>query len=69
MLDAGYVDAFRWLQPDLIGYTFPTSDPHVRLDYLFVPKPCIERVTRCQVFSANHVVEASDHFPLIAELN
>ena len=69
VLDAGYIDAFRWLQPDLIGYTFPTSDPHVRLDYLFVPKPCIERVSRCQVFSANHVLEASDHFPLIAELN
>ena len=69
VLDAGYVDAFRALQPDHIGYTFPTSDPHVRLDYLFVPGPCVERVSRCQVFSANEVCEASDHFPLIAELN
>ena len=69
VLDAGYIDAFRALQPDHIGYTFPTSDPHVRLDYLFVPKPCVERVARCQVFSANEVQEASDHFPLIAELN
>jgi exodeoxyribonuclease-3 len=69
VLDAGYVDAFRALQPDLVGYTFPTWDPHVRLDYLFVPKPCAPRVARCQVFSATHVLEASDHFPLIAELN
>ena len=46
VLDAGYVDAFRSLQPDLVGYTFPTWDPHVRLDYLFVPKPCVERVWR-----------------------
>ena len=69
VLDAGYVDAFRWLQPDLIGHTFPTSDPHVRLDYLFVPKPCVARVSHCQVFSANDVREASDHFPLIAELD
>jgi exodeoxyribonuclease-3 len=68
VLDAGYVDAFRALQPDLVGYTFPSWDPHVRLDYLFVPKPCVGRVTRCQVFSANRVREASDHFPLIAEL-
>jgi endonuclease/exonuclease/phosphatase family metal-dependent hydrolase len=69
VLDAGYVDAFRALQPELVGHTFPTWDPHVRLDYLFVPKPCMERVSRCQVFSANEVREASDHFPLIAELN
>ncbi|MGH9240385.1 MAG: endonuclease/exonuclease/phosphatase family protein [Vicinamibacterales bacterium] len=69
VLDAGYVDAFRVLQPDLVGYTFPTWDPHVRLDYLFVPQPCVSRVTRCQVFSANHVREASDHFPLLAELS
>ena len=69
VFDAGYVDAFRALQPDLVGHTFPTWDPHVRLDYLFVPKPCMERVSRCQVFSANEVREASDHFPLIAELN
>jgi hypothetical protein len=57
-----------WTERRRIGYTFPTWDPHVRLDYLFVPKPCVERVSRCQVFSANDVREASDHFPLIAEL-
>lgn len=68
VLDAGYVDAFRALQPDLVGYTFPTWEPHVRLDYLFVPQPCVGRVIRCQVFSANDVREASDHFPLYAEL-
>jgi len=69
VLDAGYVDSFRSLNPDQVGYTFPTWDPHVRLDYLFVPGPCINRVSRCQVFSANEVCEASDHFPLIAELS
>lgn len=69
VLDAGYVDVFRALQPDLVGYTYPTSDPHVRLDYLFVPEPWVERIRRCQVFSANAVREASDHFPLLAELH
>jgi len=68
VLDAGYVDSFRHLHPDLVGYTFPTWDPHVRLDYAFVPKPCVGRVTRCEVFSANAVRDGSDHFPLIAEL-
>jgi exodeoxyribonuclease-3 len=68
VLDAGYADAFRRLQPDLVGHTFPTWEPHVRLDYLFVPAVHVTRVARCQVFSANEVREASDHFPLIAEL-
>ena len=69
VLDAGYVDAFRFLQPDLVGYTFPTWAPHARLDYLFVPQPCVGRVSRCQVFAAEEVRGASDHFPLIADLN
>ena len=69
VLDAGYVDAFRALNPELVGHTFPTWDPHVRLDYLFVPQPCVGRVSRCQVFSATDVCEASDHFPLLAELS
>jgi exodeoxyribonuclease-3 len=68
ILDAGYKDAFRHLQPDLVGHTFPTWDPHARLDYLFVPATSLDRVRRCQVFSANTVRDASDHFPLIAEL-
>ena len=41
----------------------------MRLDYLFVPATCADRVSRCQVFSANTVREASDHFPLIAEFS
>jgi exodeoxyribonuclease III len=68
VLDAGYVDIFRHLQPDLVGYTFPTWDPHVRLDYLFVPRPCAGRVSRCEVFAAEQVRDASDHIPLLAEL-
>jgi exodeoxyribonuclease-3 len=68
VLDAGYVDGFRHLQPDLVGHTFPTWDPHVRLDYLFVPQPYANRVARCQVFSPDGVRDASDHFPLLAEL-
>jgi endonuclease/exonuclease/phosphatase family metal-dependent hydrolase len=69
VLDAGYTDAFRHLQPDVIGYTFPTWDPHVRLDYLFVPRAFVERVGCCQVLSGEPVREASDHLPLLAELS
>jgi exodeoxyribonuclease-3 len=68
VLDAGYRDAFRHLQPDLVGLTFPTWSPHVRLDYLFVPEPFLPRVSRCQVVTDGQVKDASDHFPLVAEL-
>ena len=68
ILDAGYSDTFRHLQPDLVGSTFPTWDPHVRLDYLFVPRTMVDRVPRCEVFAAPSARAASDHFPLIAEL-
>jgi len=68
VLDAGYADAYRHLQPDLVGSTFPTWDPHVRLDYLFVPQAHVERVSRCQVITDDPARGASDHLPLLAEL-
>jgi len=68
VLDAGYRDAFRHLQPDLVGLTFPTWGPHVRLDYLFVPERFLDRVARCQVVTEGKVREASDHYPLVSEL-
>jgi exodeoxyribonuclease-3 len=68
ILDAGYVDAFRRLHPDVVGSTFPTWDPHVRLDYLFVPQSSVERVSRCEVVSTAETRAASDHLPLSAEL-
>ena len=68
ILDAGYADAFRHLHPDLVGCTFPTWDPHVRLDYLFVPSAVVRTVSRCEVLASDHTRQASDHFPLLAEL-
>jgi endonuclease/exonuclease/phosphatase family metal-dependent hydrolase len=71
MLYAGYGDGFRRLHPDDKGYTFPTWDPHVRLDYVFVPKVFIGRLARCEVIKEpqERVRAASDHCPLLVELN
>lgn len=69
ILDAGYLDAFRYHEPDLVGSTFPTWDPHVRLDYLFVPCGSIGAVRSCTVMTAAPAPAASDHFPLMAELD
>ena len=70
VLDADYSDGFRTLHPDDKGYTFPTWDPHVRLDYVFVPKAFADRLTRCEVMKEpwEPIRAASDHCPLVAEL-
>ena len=70
VLDAGYSDGYRMLHPDDKGYTFPTWDPHVRLDYVFVPQKFKERLIKTEVITEplERIKAASDHCPLIAEL-
>jgi exodeoxyribonuclease-3 len=68
MLNGGYIDAYRRFHKDP-GFTFPTWSPHVRLDYTFVPHAFADRVTRCEIVrQAPGAREASDHFPLLTEL-
>lgn len=67
--DAGYVDAFRLLHPDDSGPTLPTSAPHVRLDYVFVPQTFAGRIHGCRVVHHPDAPLASDHFPVLAELD
>lgn len=69
VLGAGYVDSFRHLHERDAGLTFPTWDPHSRLDYVFVPKPFVERVKTCDVVTDSPSLRlASDHFPLHAAI-
>ena len=68
VLDAGYVDSYRMKHVNDPGLTLPTSDPHIRIDYVFVPKAFTERVVRCDVVRHPDAVRASDHFPLVADL-
>jgi len=68
--DSGYIDTYRSLHATDKGYTFPVWDPHLRLDYVFVPEVFAARLLGCEVVSdlpaARH---ASDHFPLLAKLD
>jgi endonuclease/exonuclease/phosphatase family metal-dependent hydrolase len=66
--DAGYADVFRALHPDDPGLTLPTTAPQVRLDYVFVPEAQLPRVTRCDVVRTGQAQQASDHFPLLSEI-
>lgn len=67
VFDAGYVDAFRTRHPGETGFTFPTWQPHIRLDYVFVPAPAADRLTRCDVVTDERAMRGSDHLPLLAE--
>ena len=70
VLDAGYSDGYRMLNSENKGYTFPTWDPHVRLDYVFLPKKFGNRLAACSVITEpkERIQAASDHCPLVAEL-
>ena len=68
ILDAGYADAFRTLHPADPGVTFPTWQPHIRLDYAFLPSAFAARLKSCEVVRASDARTASDHFPLLTDL-
>ena len=69
VLDAGYVDGYRSRHPESAGHTFPTWDPHVRLDYVFLPTGNLQHLRSCEIVRTVEAREASDHFPLLAELD
>ncbi len=68
--EANYVDSYRLLHPADKGYTFPVWDPHLRLDYVFVPKGFADRVLDCEVVTGPAATsKASDHLPLVARID
>jgi exodeoxyribonuclease III len=69
VLAAGYVDAFRRLHPTDLGCTLPTPEPHVRLDYAFVPGAFVEHLRAGEVLRTPDAATASDHFPLLLEID
>lgn len=67
LLDADYMDAFRNIHPDEPGFTFPSWNPHIRLDYVFFPTTFVNRLKSCEVLDGGIATRrASDHFPLLA---
>lgn len=67
VVDAGYVDSFRMKHPDDPGFTLPAPHPHVRLDYVFVPKRDAARVIACDIVRHPATGKASDHLPVVAD--
>ena len=68
LLNAGYVDCFRRLQPEEDGFTLPSVHPQVRLDYVFAAPSLKDALRECRVItSPKAVTSASDHLPVLAE--
>jgi endonuclease/exonuclease/phosphatase family metal-dependent hydrolase len=64
-----FTDAFRILNPEANGFTFPAPDPNARLDYFFVNGALCPTLRQCEVVvSPANVRSASDHLPLRLEL-
>ncbi len=68
ILAAGYTDCYRALHPDRPGYTCKTTDPSVRIDYVFASPELAPRLRACDVATSPPARDASDHFPVMAEL-
>lgn len=72
---ANLVDLFRTAHPDTLGATLPTPlvegtpVPELRVDYLFGTPTVAQGLRRCEVLVDEETKRASDHFPLLAELD
>ena len=69
VLDGGYIDAYRVSHDGATGYTFPSWAPHVRLDYVFTPAGFSSRIHSCEIVTHPAAPAASDHLPLLAEVD
>jgi endonuclease/exonuclease/phosphatase family metal-dependent hydrolase len=69
VLDAGYVDSYRLGHQGISGFTFPSWAPHVRLDYMFTPAGFSNRIHSCEIVTHPAAPAASDHLPLLAEVD
>jgi endonuclease/exonuclease/phosphatase family metal-dependent hydrolase len=61
VLEAGFTDCFRALNPGERGWTYLAWRPWARLDYVFARR----HVRSCEVVET----QASDHFAVVAELD
>jgi exodeoxyribonuclease-3 len=67
--DDGWVDVYRRLHPDDPGYTLPAVAPQIRLDYLLAGPSLVPRIHRCEPATHPELARASDHLPLVADID
>lgn len=65
---AGWLDLFREMHPGEPGYTFPSREPVIRYDYVFVNAAFRDRVTGIEVVKKREIRKLSDHLPILITL-
>jgi exodeoxyribonuclease III len=68
ILESGYADGFRVMHRDVAGFTFPTWNPNLRLDFVFVSSGFTARLQSCEVVTSADAKLASDHLPLLVDV-
>ena len=68
LAEEGWLDLFRRLHPDEEGYTFPTTRPVARYDYVFGNEAFQEQVEDVEVLRSSPWADLSDHLPLLVTL-
>ena len=69
---AGYVDAYRLVgAPGQASVMLPGEEdaPALRIDYIWVSQPLAQHVTSAQIGRQPPAPEASDHWPVLVELD
>lgn len=69
--EAGYVDAWRRLRPGEAGYTFESSAPDKRIDYVFVSPDLAPRLEDIQLVAdaTFEGARGSDHLGIVVNLD
>lgn len=68
LLNAGYVDCFRQLNPQADGFTWRPGNLTTRYDYVLADKHFAPRLRACRVLDDGpEALTASDHLPVLAE--
>ena len=68
MEKAGYVDAYRLYGEPGSQSFIPSTDPPIRIDYIFASRPLAGGVRSCVIWQEPAGSEASDHRPVLAEV-
>jgi endonuclease/exonuclease/phosphatase family metal-dependent hydrolase len=70
LLQSGYVDCFRRVNPGDPGFSCPAAAPAGRIDYILASPELAENLTGCYIPTGSAGLsgdQASDHFPVVAD--
>jgi endonuclease/exonuclease/phosphatase family metal-dependent hydrolase len=68
IINRGYSDCFRTVNPTDDGFTLPVNAPNIRLDYIFADSEVAQQLKTCCVVTDPALsLTASDHFPIFAQ--